>query len=376
MARQERALEQKARAGAEQRPSDDRGAQSAVKQGVDKRQPEARRGGTEERAALAALAARGVGGAAEGVAGDAEHEPVAATDAAIAARSRRARSATPPTRSIARRRRSRAIASARTRANSASGFAEMMQQLQEMAKKQGSINAQAQGLMGMPRPEQRRRARRSRARSRASSAASRSSSTRWATPPAATRGAARAGSAAARRRARRRTARRDDARAAAAALPPAARRRPLAREGRARGHQQARGDVGEGRRELHAGRHGATPRPPCKFRRRRWEELRGLLGRRASRDPRVLHAAEQCARAVGALRVARRGMLARSLLAPRVPRAPARSSGGAARGDAGARPRERGQVPRGGAALSRRAAHAADAAARCSDSSASTRSSG
>ena len=37
--------------------------------------------------------------------------------------------------------------------SSATGFAEMMQQLQEMAKKQGSINAQAQGLMpGMGQP--------------------------------------------------------------------------------------------------------------------------------------------------------------------------------------------------------------------------------
>ena len=34
--------------------------------------------------------------------------------------------------------------------SSASGFAEMLQQLQEMAKKQGSINAQAQGLLPMP----------------------------------------------------------------------------------------------------------------------------------------------------------------------------------------------------------------------------------
>jgi len=37
--------------------------------------------------------------------------------------------------------------------SSATGFAEMMQQLQEMAKKQGSINAQAQGLLpGMGQP--------------------------------------------------------------------------------------------------------------------------------------------------------------------------------------------------------------------------------
>jgi hypothetical protein len=37
--------------------------------------------------------------------------------------------------------------------NSATGFAEMMQQLQDAAKKQGSINAQAQGLMpGMGQP--------------------------------------------------------------------------------------------------------------------------------------------------------------------------------------------------------------------------------
>jgi hypothetical protein len=35
-------------------------------------------------------------------------------------------------------------------ANSATGFAEMLQQMQEMANKQGSINAQAQGLMPLP----------------------------------------------------------------------------------------------------------------------------------------------------------------------------------------------------------------------------------
>ena len=35
-------------------------------------------------------------------------------------------------------------------ANSASGFSEMLQQLQEAAQQQGQINAQAQGLMGMP----------------------------------------------------------------------------------------------------------------------------------------------------------------------------------------------------------------------------------
>jgi hypothetical protein len=35
-------------------------------------------------------------------------------------------------------------------ASSASGFAEMLQQLQEMAKRQGAINSQAQGLMSMP----------------------------------------------------------------------------------------------------------------------------------------------------------------------------------------------------------------------------------
>jgi hypothetical protein len=35
-------------------------------------------------------------------------------------------------------------------ANSASGFSEMMQQMREMAQKQGQINSQAQGLMGMP----------------------------------------------------------------------------------------------------------------------------------------------------------------------------------------------------------------------------------
>jgi hypothetical protein len=46
-----------------------------------------------------------------------------------------------------------ALARDRERANSASsasGFSEMLQQMQEAAQKQGQINSQAQGLMGMP----------------------------------------------------------------------------------------------------------------------------------------------------------------------------------------------------------------------------------
>src|SRR5215207_396610 len=45
------------------------------------------------------------------------------------------------------------LARDRERANSAksaSGFSEMIQQMQELAQKQGQLNSQAQGMMGMP----------------------------------------------------------------------------------------------------------------------------------------------------------------------------------------------------------------------------------
>ena len=143
LAREERALEQKARGGA---PADDRrGAQSAVEQGVDKAS-ERLQGAGKKSALLSPRSQRAVAEAKEKVSqatksvsetkGNGSQQANALGDAADAL-----------TKAAA------ALARDRERANSASsasGFSEMMQQLKEAAQKQGQINSQAQGLMGMP----------------------------------------------------------------------------------------------------------------------------------------------------------------------------------------------------------------------------------
>jgi len=143
LAREERALEQKARSGA---PNDDRrGAQSAVEQGVDKAS-ERLQGAGKKSALLSPRSQRAVADAKEKVSqatqrvsepkGNASQQANALGDAADAL-----------TKAAASLARDRERANS---ANSASGFSEMLQQMQEAAQKQGQINAQAQGLMGMP----------------------------------------------------------------------------------------------------------------------------------------------------------------------------------------------------------------------------------
>ena len=136
-------MEQKARGGA---PAEDRrGAQSAVEQGVDKAS-ERLQGAGKKSALLSPRSQRAVADAKEKVSqatksvsetkGNGSQQANALGDAADALTTAAA-----------------ALARDRERANSASsasGFSEMMQQLQEAAQKQGQINSQAQGLMGMP----------------------------------------------------------------------------------------------------------------------------------------------------------------------------------------------------------------------------------
>ena len=146
MARQEQQLEQKARSG-QAKPEDLRGEQSAVKQGLDDAAQKLQQEG-QKTSLLSGRSQRAVAEAQQKVSEamkqttDARGSQQAASSFGEAA--------------DALNRTAASLARDREKANtssSATGFAEMMQQLQEMAKKQGSINAQAQGLLpGMGKP--------------------------------------------------------------------------------------------------------------------------------------------------------------------------------------------------------------------------------
>lgn len=143
LARQERALEQQARTG--QGNDDRRGAQSAVEQGVDKAS-ERLQGAGKKSALLSQRSQRAMSDAKDKVSqatsavsqtkGNGQQQAGALSEAADAL--------TKAAASLARDR-ERA-----NNASSASGFSEMLQQMQEAAQQQGQINAQAQGLMTMP----------------------------------------------------------------------------------------------------------------------------------------------------------------------------------------------------------------------------------
>jgi hypothetical protein len=147
LAREERSLEQKARSSSSN--EDRRGAQSAVEQGVDKAN-ERLQGAGKKSALLSPRSQRAVSDAKEKVSqatqrvseskGNATQQADALGDAADAL-----------TKAAASLARDRERANS---ANSASGFSEMLQQMQEAAQKQGQINSQAQGLMGMPNASQ------------------------------------------------------------------------------------------------------------------------------------------------------------------------------------------------------------------------------
>ncbi len=146
MARQEQSLEQQARSG-QSKPEDLRGAQSAVKQGLDNAAQRLQQEG-QKSSLLSGRSERSVAEAQQKVGealqstGDARGSQQTASSLGEAA--------------DALNRAAASLARDREKANSSSsatGFADMMQQLQDMAKKQGSINAQAQGLLpGLGQP--------------------------------------------------------------------------------------------------------------------------------------------------------------------------------------------------------------------------------
>jgi hypothetical protein len=146
MAREEAALEEKARsAGRDQAKTDPlRGQQSAVQQGVDK---------TAERLQKEGQKSSLLSGRAQRAMNEAMQRTQQATQQLTEQRGNQQASNALGDASEALNRAAAALARDRERANganSATGFSEMIQQMQEMAKKQGSINAQAQGLMPIP----------------------------------------------------------------------------------------------------------------------------------------------------------------------------------------------------------------------------------
>jgi hypothetical protein len=143
LAREERALEQKARAGAS--PEERRSAQSAVEQGVDKAN-ERLQGAGKKSALLSQRTQRAVSEAKTKVsqATESVRQPNGSGAKQASALGEAADALTRAAASLARDR-ERA-----NNANSASGFSEMLQQMQEAAQKQGQINGQSQSLLQMP----------------------------------------------------------------------------------------------------------------------------------------------------------------------------------------------------------------------------------
>ena len=140
MARQENSLEQKARSG-QAKPEDLRGEQSAVKQGVDNTAQRLQQEG-QKTSLLSGRSQRSVAEAQQkvGQAMQSAADPRGSQQAANAMGDA----------ADALNKAAASLARDREKANtssSATGFSELLQQLQEMAKKQGSINAQAQGLL-------------------------------------------------------------------------------------------------------------------------------------------------------------------------------------------------------------------------------------
>ena len=146
MAREESAIEDKAReAGRDNSKNEQlRGQQSTVQQGVDK---------TGERLQREGQKSSLLSGRAQRAMSEAKQRVGQATQQLSEPRGGQQASSTLGEAAESLNKAAAALARDRERANNASsatGFAEMLQQLQEMAKKQGSINAQAQGLMPIP----------------------------------------------------------------------------------------------------------------------------------------------------------------------------------------------------------------------------------
>lgn len=141
LGRQQQALEQQAQKGAA--PQSLRGEQSAIQQGLERTSER-----LEEQGQKSSLLSPGSQRAVD----EARREVAQATQAAegrsgqqTASAMREASESLNKAAASLVRDRERAA-----RAQSASGFSEMIEQLQELAKQQGSLNAQASGLMQMP----------------------------------------------------------------------------------------------------------------------------------------------------------------------------------------------------------------------------------
>ncbi|HEY5061322.1 MAG TPA: Ig-like domain-containing protein, partial [Gemmatimonadaceae bacterium] len=146
MARQEQQLQQKAKSG-QAKQEELRGEQSAVKQGLDNAAQKLQQEG-QKTSLLSGRSERSVSEAQEKVS-EAMKQTSDARGAQQAAGAM-GEAADALNRAAASLARDREKANT---SNSATGFAEMMQQLQDAAKKQGSINAQAQGMLpGMGQP--------------------------------------------------------------------------------------------------------------------------------------------------------------------------------------------------------------------------------
>lgn len=143
LAREERALAQQAKGGAP--GADRRGAQSAVEQGVGKAS-ERLQGAAKKSALLSSRSQRAMTDAREKVAQATQKvsQPGAGGQQQAGALGDAADALTKVAAALARDR-ERANA-----AGSASGFSEMLQEMQEAAKRQGQINGQAQSLLNMP----------------------------------------------------------------------------------------------------------------------------------------------------------------------------------------------------------------------------------
>jgi hypothetical protein len=140
MARQEQQLEQKARSG-ESKPDELRGEQSAVKQGLDNAAQKLQKEG-QKTSLLSGRSQRSVS--------EAQQRVSEAMQSTAEARSGQQAASSLGEAADALNRAAASLARDREKANtssSATGFAEMLQQLQDMAKKQNSINSQAQGLL-------------------------------------------------------------------------------------------------------------------------------------------------------------------------------------------------------------------------------------
>lgn len=144
MARQERALEQQARSGT--KGDDRRGAQGAVEQGVDRASQRLDDAGRKS-ALLSPRAQRAVQDAKQKVS-EATRSVAQPQSSGAQQAGSLGEAADALTRAAAALARDRERAN---QANSASGFGEMLQELQQAAQKQGQINSQAQSLFAMPR---------------------------------------------------------------------------------------------------------------------------------------------------------------------------------------------------------------------------------